>query len=925
MTKTRPLILILLAGTLFTSVIVAQPMEQPGTPPAPQSPPETRPAEAAPPVAPASSTSPVVDPENRPPTPPAPQSPARSPGSTTATKASGTPPTVHAEDRDENGRRRDMGEPIKLAFSSTRVEQLMPFIAESTGKAVIPQQEIMARTVTVFSDRPIPRQQALDLLFLALQQRGVAVIETPDIIFLRDQVDVDRQSVPVLGPETSTLSRTDIGSIVQKIFLLKFASAANVGEVIKNSIPDYAKMAVDSESNQVLVTGPMIILQRLERVITTLDRPQAATPIAETFQLRFADAEQIAANIRELYSAGQNTQRNGQGGNQIPTQFRFPGQGGSGGGGGAGGGNRRGDAGGDEGDLAMQGPAATRGQPASGAGGIGAAQAPRVTANTQQNSITILAEPEVMNSIRRQIQEEWDLPLPEEAVVPKVYDLKNADPVKVKAVLEGLFGTGQGSTQQRTTVGRLAGQFTFQAVPDAGRLVVVGKSPDNMGVIDRIIEDLDQPLISGLPEVVELKHASAEDLAEQLNALLAQEGTLAQIRRTDTTLSSSTTGASPFATTATTDTTNNTQNASTAANRLDFWWARARVPTDNAGTSNLIAKARIVPISRQNALMILAPAEYKKSIIQMIEHLDRPGRQVLIAAVVVELSGEDATALGVRFSNTAINATRSENSIGTNANSNITAQQPNLIGSLFDTSVLNIGVDINVLLQALQQKTNVRILSEPKIFTGDNQEAEFFDGQDIPFITESQPNTLGNLVQSFDYRSVGIQLRVRPRITPERDVDLKVNLQLSSITPGNTLFGGAIVDRRETTTQLIVADGQTMVISGIIRSEDSQVRRKVPFLGDIPFFGAPFNSVEDVRTTTELVTFITPIVVNNRRESDKVNDDSRRRLLKLRSDLAPNRPEPDGTPQPPNDMVPKPTSTDAPPIPLPVRRVPETE
>ncbi len=915
MTKTRPLILILLAGTLCSSVIIAQPTAPPSAPPAS----EPRTPESAPPV----DESKVVEPESLPVSqPPVPRGTTREPGTATSPNATPAAPAP-AEDRDENGRRRDMGEPIKLGFNSTRVEQLMPFIAESTGKAVLPQQEIMARTVTVFSDRPLPRQQALDLVFLALQQRGVAVIETPDIIFLRDQVDVDRQSVPVIGPESSTLSRTDIGSIVQKIFLLKYANSANVGEVIKNSIPDYAKLSVDAESNQVLVTGPIIILQRLERVITALDRPQAATPVAETFQLRFADAEQIAANIRELYGAAQGTQQRNQGGQQP--QFRFPGQGGGGGGGGtgAGGGNRRGDAGGDEGDLAMQGPAAGRTQAAGAVSS--AAQAPRVTANTQQNSITIVAEPDVMNAIRRQIQEEWDLPLSEEAVVPKVYDLKNADPVKVKAVLEGLFGTGQGTTQQRTTVGRLAGQFTFQAVPDAGRLVVVGKSPDNIGVIDRIIEDLDQPMVSGLPEVIELKHASAEDLAEQMNALLAQEGTLAQIRRTDTTLSTSTTGASPFATTGTTDATNNTQNTATAANRLDFWWARARVPTDNAGTSNLIAKARIVPISRQNALMVLAPAEYKKSIVAMIEHLDRPGRQVLISAVVVELSGEDATALGVRFSNTAINPTRSENSIGTNANSNITASQPNLIGSLFDTSVLNLGVDINVLLQALQQKTNVRILSEPKIFTGDNQEAEFFDGQDIPFITESQPNTLGNLVQSFDYRSVGIQLRIRPRITPERDVDLKVNLQLSSITPGNTLFGGAIVDRRETTTQLIVADGQTMVISGIIRSEDSQVRRKIPLLGDIPFFGAPFNSIEDVRTTTELVAFITPIVVNNRTESDKVNDDPRRRLLKLRSDLAPNRPEPDGSPQPPNDKVPTPTSPDAPPIPLPVRRVPEVE
>jgi len=69
--------------------------------------------------------------------------------------------------------------------------------------------------------------------------------------------------------------------------------------------------------------------------------------------------------------------------------------------------------------------------------------------------------------------------------------------------------------------------------------------------------------------------------------------------------------------------------------------------------------------------------------------------------------------------------------------------------------------------------------------------------------------------------NVGIALRVRPRITINRDVDININLQLASTQPGNTLFGGAIVDRRETTTHLIVKDGQTVVISGILRTEGS--------------------------------------------------------------------------------------------------------
>jgi type II secretory pathway component GspD/PulD (secretin) len=116
-------------------------------------------------------------------------------------------------------------------------------------------------------------------------------------------------------------------------------------------------------------------------------------------------------------------------------------------------------------------------------------------------------------------------------------------------------------------------------------------------------------------------------------------------------------------------------------------------------------------------------------------------------------------------------------------------------------------------------------------------------------------------------------------------VDLRVNLQLSNTVAGQTLFGGAIVDRRETTTQLIVGDGQTVVISGIMRTEDTETKRKIPLLGDIPILGLPFNSTERSKTNTELVAFITPVVVNNREESDRLNDPLRRRLNDLRDHL----------------------------------------
>lgn len=773
--------------------------------------------------------------------------------------------------RDSGGRRVLDGPPTVLGFKNVTVEQLVPFIVEATGKVVMPQNDVMNLRVTVLNDRPLPRAQALDLVLLALHQAGVAVVENGDVITMRALAEIDRQDVPVIPASESVLRRTDLGTIAEKVFHLKHSTAKNMGDILKNAVPGFAKLTVDTESNQIAVMGNISLLRRIEAIVTSLDRPGSGVLVSETFQLRYADATQIEQNIRDLFdlssTSGQNRaqgQQGGRGGNQQQQQLqRFFG-------------------GGD--------------QQAQSQGNTANTQTMRVTANTQQNSVTVLAEQAILDQVRRQILDHWDQPLPEESVIPRIYDLEYSDPIKVRDLLVGLFGQGtpggtagggqnRGGSTATQGAGRLAGQFSFEAIPESGRLAVVAKSPDNIAVIDRIIADLDRPQTVGLPAIVELKHASAEELAEQLNTLLAQDGTLAQIRRSESGLTTAASSASPFSSQATTTGSQTTQQETVAPDVIQFWWQRSRPPTDNAGSSNLIGKIRLVPVWRQNALMVLAPAEYKSSVIALVEQLDRPGRQVLIRGIVAEISSDDAKAWGLRWSSSNLSPTNPDNSIA--ANASISAQQDDLIGALFNTSVLDVGVNLNALLQALSQKTAVTILSEPKIFTSDNQEAEFFDGQDIPFITESQPNNQGNLVQSFDYRAVGIQLRARPRITPNKDVDLRVNLELSSINPGATLFGGFVVDRRETTTQLIVRHGQTVVISGILRNEESDVVRGIPFLMDIPVLGELFKSREKGKTTSELVVFITPFVVENTEGLDKLNQEFREHLDDVRSKFTP--------------------------------------
>ncbi len=772
-------------------------------------------------------------------------------------------PAAGQEDVDELGRRVTNGETTTLAFKNVTLEDLIPFITESTGKVVIPRQELLNRRISVLNDRPIPQRLAVDYIFLALQQEGIAVVEMPDRITFRIIDEVSQQDVPVIGPAESVLGRTDFGTIAEKVYPLRNSTAESVVEnALEDSLPPYATIAYDEDSNQIIVRGPIALLQRMERLVIAIDQPATSSLRTQTFRLRYSDAEQIKTLIETLFEEDEDARAGEQ---NFPRFFQ----------------GRRGR---DEDDDQSEGAATSENL--------------RVTANTQQNSVTVLAEPTVIAQIAQLIDEEWDVPLTADDVLPKVYQLEHSDPVKVAALLEGLFGSssttgtaaatgqqgrgGQGATpQEGSGAGRLAGQFTFQPDADGGRLIVIAKSPDNLYAIDSIIEAIDQPQEAGLPEIVELKHANAEELAEQLNALLATEGTIAQIPRQEEGLTEGSTSISPFSSQFD-DAQQTDEDAE--ANLITFWWQRAQPPTENRGSSNLVGRLRIVPVWRQNAVMILSPPEYRASVRNLIEQLDQPGRQVLISAVVAEVSLGDATALGLRWGSGPIETSRADNAFAVDTTT--TAQESDILGSLFDTSVLDATVDLNFVLQALNERSAVNILSEPKIFTSDNQEASFFDGQDIPVVTDTDLSDTGQRSTTRDYRAVGIALRARPRITINGDVDLRVNLQLSSIQPGQVDDDFVIIDRRETTTQLIVADGQTVVISGILRTEESDVKRKVPLLGDIPILGALFTSIETEVTNVELVAFITPSVVAGPTDLDRVNEPYRQRLDELRGSLS---------------------------------------
>ena len=173
------------------------------------------------------------------------------------------------------------------------------------------------------------------------------------------------------------------------------------------------------------------------------------------------------------------------------------------------------------------------------------------------------------------------------------------------------------------------------------------------------------------------------------------------------------------------------------------------------------------------------------------------------------------------------------------------------------------------MLHLLMREFDLRILLTPTIVTSDNKASTFFDGQDVSIQTGIQRSAeAGATVTGSVYEDVGTLLRVRPHITKNNNVDLKINLEVSRIVPGSTATGNPTFDRREVFTHVVVKSGQTIMLSGIIRQEDFDEVRKVPLLGDIPLLGKLFRSIDKGTRNREMLVFITPEVMSTPDEVD---------------------------------------------------------
>lgn len=354
-----------------------------------------------------------------------------------------------------------------------------------------------------------------------------------------------------------------------------------------------------------------------------------------------------------------------------------------------------------------------------------------------------------------------------------------------------------------------------------------------------MIRQLDVPGDEGNTQVHYLRYAKAEDVAEVLRGIAEGRDTESGITGSS---SSGSTGSS-----------------------------------GSYGYGNRETRVRIQAHESTNSVVIYGPAELSREMAQIIRQLDIRRAQVLVEAVIAEVSYDRAKELGVQwaFANEnrgvgVINFARGSGGILNLAagisgflDGDITTP-PSLSDGATLGGVGTIGsTQIGLLINALQGDSSSNILSTPSLLTLDNEEAEIVVGQNVPFIVGRSVENSGQAFDTIQREDVGIKLRIRPQINEGNAVRLEIAQEVSQIAPGASGAADLITNKRSLNTHVMVDDNQLIVLGGLIDDQMVETRDKVPLLGDVPGLGRLFRYDTASVEKRNLMVFLRPVIVRD--------------------------------------------------------------
>lgn len=441
------------------------------------------------------------------------------------------------------------------------------------------------------------------------------------------------------------------------------------------------------------------------------------------------------------------------------------------------------------------------------------------------------------------------------------------------------------------TGGDAGAQTVVVADSRSNSVLLRANSPEKLARARQLIERIDSPETrGGNLHVVYLRNAQATRLAEVLRGVLSgQDGGGNIGDSSDPGFS----GLSPAgsgigaATTMGANSPNAVATSTAYGGGLDAGAAMGDLAAglggiDGASTQSLgftAGGATIQADPATNTLIIAAPDPLYRSLREVIDQLDQRRAQVLVETLIVEVNADKAAEFGVQWMTGGNNIGNGGSSFigganfgGSGLNPNglttIDAMPAGLSLGVVDGTINVLGnqiINLSVLARAMQSTDNANVLSTPNLMTLDNEEASIIVGRTVPFVTgqyTTSADGASNPFQTISREDVGLTLRIRPQISEGGTVKLALYQEVSSVE-GRDPNNGYVTRKRALETNVLVDDGQIIVLGGLLEDTVVDGTQSVPLLGDIPVLGNLFRYDTRNRTKTNLMIFLRPHIVRN--------------------------------------------------------------
>jgi len=470
----------------------------------------------------------------------------------------------------------------------------------------------------------------------------------------------------------------------------------------------------------------------------------------------------------------------------------------------------------------------------------------------------------------------------------------------------------------------LPAEAVLSTVPDAG-LMILSDRRENFQRIVQLVDRLDTPSRNAI-ETIPLRNGNAADMLGVITtlAITPAGSSLSADRRSNALIVSGTPEFRDRIRNIVTQLDRPQRSIATEVVRLNYADATdlADVVRQSFGAQATSAEGAvsgnsaitIVAEPQQNALIITAPSDRVNAIVSAVRGLDQRPDQVLIEAVIFELSVDSFSDLSFQFGGVIEDATVGGVEFALAGRPTLT----NLVGTVLaggnptggGTGGTIAAFDkggFGGFLAALASKSSTKLLSTPSILTLNNREAEIVVAQNVPFVTGSF-STVGDSAvptqpfQTIERQDVGLTLKVTPQITRDKTVRLAINQEVSNLTSSASAAGGEITSKRELTTNVLVRDGHVIMLGGLMEDGNGSVNQRVPGLSELPLLGRLFKGRSTSQNQRVLLVMMRPRILSTDAEAREL---TRRLAREAKRASAAIAPPDDGTyPQVPDSSFP---------------------